>query len=92
MASDTDKDFDALAAELAQLRTEFAKLSDLLRNTARHAGEDAVRRARQTGEQAWSDAQARTDDAVKQIEQNPLAATGIAFVVGLFLGLIFGRR
>jgi ElaB/YqjD/DUF883 family membrane-anchored ribosome-binding protein len=92
MASETTNDVEALAAELKQLRADFAKLGELLQTTARHASEDALNRAKAGGERAWSEAKTNAEDVLQQIENNPLTATGIAFGVGLLLGLLFGGR
>jgi ElaB/YqjD/DUF883 family membrane-anchored ribosome-binding protein len=92
MTSETNKDTEALVAELKQLRADFAKLGELLQTTARHAGEDAMQRARESGEKAWADARSGAEDVIEKIEENPVSAAGIAFGVGMFLGLIFGSR
>lgn len=92
MTTDINKDTDALIAEIKQLRAEFAKLGELLQSTARHAGEDALRRARASGEQAWNDARSGAEDVIQKIEQNPVSSAGIAFGVGILLGLLFGGR
>jgi len=92
MTADTNKDTDALIAELKQLRADFAKLGDLLQQTARHAGEDALERARATGEKAWADARSNAEDVIQRIEENPVSSAGIAFGIGILLGLIFGGR
>jgi ElaB/YqjD/DUF883 family membrane-anchored ribosome-binding protein len=92
MTSETNKDTEALIAELKQLRADFAKLGELLQTTARHAGEDAMQRARESGEKAWADARSGAEDVIEKIEENPVSAAGIAFGVGMLLGLIFGSR
>jgi ElaB/YqjD/DUF883 family membrane-anchored ribosome-binding protein len=92
MTSETNKDTEALVAELKQLRADFAKLGELLQTTARHAGEDAMQRARESGEKAWADARSGAEDVIEKIEENPVSAAGIAFGVGMLLGLIFGSR
>jgi len=92
MTTETSRDTEALIAELKQLRADFAKLGELLQATARHASEDAMQRARASGEKAWSEAKTGAEDVIQKIEQNPLSAAGIAFGVGMLLGLLFGRR
>jgi ElaB/YqjD/DUF883 family membrane-anchored ribosome-binding protein len=92
MTTDLNKDTDALVAELKQLRAEFAKLGDLLQQTAKHAGEDAYQRAREGGEKAWAEARSGAEDVMEKIEQNPVSSAGIAFGVGILLGLVFGSR
>ncbi|MGD0141748.1 MAG: DUF883 domain-containing protein [Rhizomicrobium sp.] len=92
MTTETSRDTDALIAELKQLRADFAKLGELLQATARHASEDAVQRAKAQGEKAWAEAKTGAEDVIQKIEQNPLSAAGIAFGVGMLLGLLFARR
>ncbi len=92
MTTETNKDTDALIAELRQLRADFAKLGELLQATARQAGEDAMQRAKAQGEKAWNDAKTGAEDVIGKIEKNPLSAAGIAFGVGMLFGLLFGRR
>jgi ElaB/YqjD/DUF883 family membrane-anchored ribosome-binding protein len=88
-----ETDVEALTEEVKRLRNDFAKLAEVLRTTAEHAGEEAAEQARAAGERAWSGAKSTADDLVQRIEAKPVSATAIAFGVGVFFGLLFsGRR
>lgn len=87
-----ESDVEALTEEVKRLRADFAKIADLLRTTAEHAGEEAAQQARVAGERAWSNAKGTADELLQRIEARPVQSTAIAFGVGLFLGLLFGRR
>ena len=83
---------DALAGEFKQLRGEFTRIAELLERTARSAGAEAASRARAAGDYVWSETRSHADDVADQVREQPLPAIGIAFIVGLVFGLIFGRR
>lgn len=90
--SDTETNVDALAGEFKQLRGEFARIASLLEQTARSAGAEAASRARAAGESVWAETQSTADHVAKKIKDQPLASAGVAFGVGVLLGLIFGGR
>jgi ElaB/YqjD/DUF883 family membrane-anchored ribosome-binding protein len=92
MSTATENDVAALAAEMKQLRGDFVKIAELLQSTLRDAGSDAMDRARATGEKAWSDAKAKTDDIVQLIENRPVASTAAAFGIGMLLGMLMHGR
>jgi len=93
MSTPTENDIAALAAEMKQLRGDFIKIAELLQTTARHAGDDAMARARATGEQAWNEAKAKTGDFIQLIENRPVASTATAFGIGMLIGMLMhGRR
>lgn len=88
-----ETDVEALTDEVKRLRADFAKLAELLRTTAEHAGEEAAEQARAAGERAWTGAKTTADELVQRIESRPVSSTAIAFGVGIFFGLLFaGRR
>jgi ElaB/YqjD/DUF883 family membrane-anchored ribosome-binding protein len=88
-----ETDVEALSEEVQRLRADFAKLAELLRTTAEHAGEEAADQARAAGERAWTGAKGKADELVQRIEARPVSSTAIAFGVGIFFGLLFsGRR
>ena len=90
--ADTETNVDALAGEFKQLRAEFARIAALLEQTARSAGAEAASRARAAGDYVWSETQTHADDVAQRIKEQPLASAGIAFGVGLLLGVVFGGR
>jgi ElaB/YqjD/DUF883 family membrane-anchored ribosome-binding protein len=87
-----ETDVEALAEEVKRLRADLVKLADVLRTTAEHAGEEAASQARAAGERAWSGAKSTADELLQRIESRPVSSTATAFGVGLFFGLLFGRR
>lgn len=90
--ADTEDNVEALAGEFKALRTEFTRIASLLEQTARSAGVEAAQRARAAGDRAWAETQAGADQVAERIKEQPLASAGIAFGIGILLGLIFGRR
>lgn len=90
--SDSERNVDALAGEFKQLRGEFSRIAELLEKTAKAAGAEAASRARAAGDYVWSETQNHADDLAERIKEQPLASAGVAFGIGILLGLIFGRR
>lgn len=88
-----EMDLDVVAAELKQLRSDFARLGDTLQGLLRRASQGAASGASEAGERIWSEAKGKAEDLAKTIQEEPLAFTlgalGIGFVLGLLLG---GRR
>lgn len=93
MTSATDKDIDALRAEITQLREDVATLSATLRDTVRHGAAEAAGKARQSGEKLWTDAKRQVHGVTEEIEEKPVPAAIAAFSIGMILGLLLlGRR
>ena len=90
--ADTETNVEALAGEFRQLRSEFARIAQLLEQTARSAGAEAAARARAAGDYVWSETQTTADHVAEKIKEQPLASAGVAFGIGVLLGLIFGGR
>jgi ElaB/YqjD/DUF883 family membrane-anchored ribosome-binding protein len=86
------KDIDALRAELGQLRKDLSAMAGTLKGIAGDVGADAYQRVRTTAEQARQRAERAAEDVSSTIEERPLMSVVIAFVVGLLLGAVFGRR
>jgi ElaB/YqjD/DUF883 family membrane-anchored ribosome-binding protein len=89
---ETEKNVESLVGEFKQLRTEFARIAALLEQTARSAGAEAATRARAAGDRVWAETQSGADQVAEKIKEQPLASAGVAFGIGVLLGLIFGRR
>lgn len=87
-----ESDVQALTEEIQRLRADFTKLAELLRSAAGHASEEAALQARAAGERAWSGAKGKADELLQRIESRPVSSTAIAFGVGMFFGMLFGRR
>jgi len=90
--ADIDTNVDALAGELKQLRAEFTRIAALVEQTARAAGAQAASRARAAGEQVWAETQSTADHVAEKIKEQPLASAGMAFGIGVLMGLLFGGR
>ena len=87
-----ENDMEALTEEVKRLRADFTKITELLRQTAEHAGEEAASQARMAGEKAWTGAKSTADELLQRIESKPVQSTAIAFGIGLVFGLLFGGR
>jgi ElaB/YqjD/DUF883 family membrane-anchored ribosome-binding protein len=87
-----ETDVQALSEEVLRLRADLAKLAELLKTTAGHAGEEAANQARAAGERAWTGAKSTADEFLQRIEDRPVSATAIAFGVGMLFGMLFGGR
>ncbi len=92
MSSATERDFDAVLAELNKLREDMSKLSEVVQKTVRSAGDDALNQAKAAGQRAWSHAESHAEDIIEQIEAKPLQSALIAFAIGALLGFLFGGR
>ena len=90
--ADTEANVESLVGEFKQLRTEFTRIAALLEQTARAAGAEAASRARAAGEHVWAETQSTADHVAEKIKEQPLASAGVAFGIGVLLGLIFGGR
>lgn len=92
MSAATEKDIEALAAEMKQMRTDFSRLVEMLQSTAQHAGDDVLKQARETGEKLWGETKGKTEDLLNFVEARPVASAVTALGIGLLLGLLVGRR
>lgn len=92
MSNATDADIQALLAELKVLRADFAKITEIIKDTARHGGAEAAERLRETAEKGWSEARDRAEGLMEEMEQRPLQSALVIFGVGVLLGLLVGRR
>jgi ElaB/YqjD/DUF883 family membrane-anchored ribosome-binding protein len=89
---ETEKNVESLVSEFKQLRGEFSRIASMLEQTARTAGAEAAQRARAAGDRVWAETQSGADQVAERIKEQPLASAGVAFGIGVLLGLIFGRR
>jgi ElaB/YqjD/DUF883 family membrane-anchored ribosome-binding protein len=92
MSTATERDFDALLKELNKLREDMSKLSEVVQQTVKNAGDDALNQAKAAGQKAWSQAEGHAESIIDQIEEKPLQAALIAFAIGALLGFLFGGR
>ena len=98
-----DGNYDELREELGKLRAHVAGLADDLKGLGaaaagagkRAAGEQAERLKEEVGDK-FDDLIERggktVNDLVKSIEERPMMAVMLAFVLGLILGRLFDRR
>ncbi len=92
MLNNTESDLKALRAELAQLRTDLTGITETLQSLARHGVDDFKRKARNSTENLQDEISRHAETITKQIEEKPVAASAVSFVVGLLLGLLVSRK
>ena len=93
MTNGTDADIAVLRTEVAQLRTDLAKISDALRDLVRHGGAEAMEKLEQSGENVREEIKRKAQSVAHEIEERPIASALAAFGVGMILGMLFhGRR
>ncbi len=91
-SSTAEADLESLQAELKQLRTDFAKLNETMRDLVRHGSAEAVSRARESGEKLWGEAKRHASTVTGEIEEKPITAAITAFGLGVVLGMLFSSR
>lgn len=87
-----DADIEALAAEIKQLREDFARAGRALEELVRHRGGAAASEASRRAGEAWDDVSRTAESAAETLERNPLATLAGTFGLGLILGMLFGGR
>lgn len=92
MSDATEANIQALQAELKVLRADFARIADLLKDTARHGSAEAADRIRQTAERGWSGAKDTAESLMKEMEERPIGSALTIFGIGVLLGMLLGRR
>ena len=92
MNNATEADIQALIAELKVLRADFAKITEIVKDTARHGSAEAAERLREHAERGWEEARTRAAGLVEEMEERPVQSALVIFGVGVLLGLLVGRR
>jgi ElaB/YqjD/DUF883 family membrane-anchored ribosome-binding protein len=92
MSNATEADIQALIAELKVLRADFAKITEIVKDTARHGSEEAAERIRESAERGWDEARTRAAGLMEEMEERPVQSALVIFGVGVLLGLLVGRR
>ena len=87
-----DADIESLRAEFKNLRDDFAKIGDILKDVARNRGAEAADRIRSTAEKGWSEARSTAQNVLEEMEERPLGTAMVVFVAGLLFGLMLGSR
>jgi len=90
--SASDNDIQALRAEFKNLRTDFSKITELLKDTAINRGSEAADSLRATAERGWSEAKSTAQTVIEEMEERPLATVAGVFVAGVLFGLLLGGR
>ncbi|MGC2411796.1 MAG: hypothetical protein WA459_03740 [Stellaceae bacterium] len=91
MAEKANADIDALQTEIKQLRADFAKLTDTMRDIENN-GVAQTGHAQASAEKVWSEVQRQAGSLGREIEERPIAAALTAFGAGLFLGRLLTAR
>jgi len=87
-----EADYEALRKELDQLRADIAALTNTLKDVAADQGGAAYEKVRQSAHRAQEQA-AHTVEAVgHEIGERPFTSVLSAFILGLLIGVLSGRR
>jgi len=89
MAND---DVKKLSDDVGELKAGFSKIADTLADLVRQRGQEAAARIERTAEDTWAEAKDKFAGVKQKIHEEPVTAVGIAFGVGLLVGLLFARR
>ena len=92
MTNATDADIQTLIAELKVLRADFAKITEIVKDTARHGSAEAAERLREHAERGWDHARTHAQGLMEEMEERPVQSALVIFGVGVLLGLLVGRR
>lgn len=83
-AEDFEKEMQTLRAEVERLRGDLGSIVGTAGDLASDAGSAAADAVSKTAKRANA-------AVTKEIEERPLTCIGISFVIGLVLGVLFGR-
>src|SRR4051794_14095223 len=92
MSDTTEANMQALQAELKVLRADFARIGELVKDTARHGSADAAERLREPAERGWTEAQRTAQSLMKKREERPMGGALPFFGRGVLLGLLLAQR
>jgi len=87
-----DLSIEKLVEEIKKLRGEFTHVSEVLLDRAKEQAAETAAKVRYAAEDGWSGAKGAAADVAGRIEEQPLAATAIAFGIGMLLGLLLSVR
>jgi ElaB/YqjD/DUF883 family membrane-anchored ribosome-binding protein len=87
-----EEDAAKISEEVSGLRAELAKFAETVGEFIRTRGQDAAAKIQGTAEETWIEAKEKLDCVKKKIHDEPVAATAVAFGIGLLIGLIFASR
>jgi hypothetical protein len=92
MSASTDTDVEALRAELKNLRADFSRITEILKDSAKSRGAEAADRIRQTAERGWTEAKSTAQTVLEEMEERPLGTAMVVFIGGMLFGLLLGGR
>jgi ElaB/YqjD/DUF883 family membrane-anchored ribosome-binding protein len=87
-----DEDTARISEEVSGLKAEVAKVLEAVTEFIRSRGAEAAAKIHGTAEETWSEAKEKIGCVKKKIHEEPLAATAVAFGIGLVIGLIVSGR
>jgi ElaB/YqjD/DUF883 family membrane-anchored ribosome-binding protein len=91
MSSATEADLKALAAEVANLRGDVAKITATMQDLLRHGSDDASYFVQRRVGRVHEEFERAKQTMIKSIEDQPIAAALTSFGVGMFLGILCRR-
>lgn len=83
-------DVDQLRSELRNLREDFTRIGDILKESARTRGAEAADRIRESAERRWSDAKTTAQSVMDELEDRPIGTAVAVFVAGILFGMMLG--
>jgi ElaB/YqjD/DUF883 family membrane-anchored ribosome-binding protein len=93
MTTKIEADTQTLADEVRQLRADFARLGDTMRDLLDHTGAEVRQSATAAADAAWSKAKRTANTVVQEIDEKPVASSLVALGIGVVLGaILFSRR
>ena len=92
MSAANDSDVDALRAELKNLRADFSRITEILKDSAKTRGAEAADRIRQTAERGWTEAKSTAQTVLEEMEERQLGTAMVVFIGGMLFGLLLGGR
>lgn len=92
MGSDVDNDLNHLRAEVKNLRADLGRITETLQSLARHGAAEAADLAQQSTRDVRDAVRGKAQGLAQEIEEKPLTAALTSFVIGVFLGTVFGGR
>jgi ElaB/YqjD/DUF883 family membrane-anchored ribosome-binding protein len=93
MTTKIEADTQTLSDEVRQLRADFARLGDTMRDLVDHTTNEVRQTATAAADAAWGKAKRTASSVVQEIDEKPVASSLIALGVGVVLGaILFSRR
>lgn len=92
MAEQIDADIAALRSDLGQMRADFARLSETLQHLGRHGAAEALDKVMGSAGRTKDRIEQGGQTLIQEIEERPVAAAVVAFIAGMVLAALFGRR